>query len=46
MRMVPLTDLEREARAAGMTTLRENAMASVMRGLTTREEVLRVTIAD
>jgi len=46
MRMVPLTELEKMAKDGGMALLRENGMASVMRGLTTREEVVRVTTDD
>jgi len=34
------------ARAEGMKTLRENGMAKVMRGITTLEEIIRVTVGD
>jgi len=34
------------ARAEGMKTLRENGMAKVLRGITTLEEVVRVTVGD
>ncbi len=36
-------ELERLARAGGMSTLREDAVAKVRAGITTAEEALRVT---
>ena len=38
--------LKREARNEGMRTLRENAIMIMMRGVTTYQEVLRVTVED
>ena len=37
-------EIEREARAEGMTTLRENGMENVIEGITSLEEVLRTTV--
>jgi len=34
------------ARAEGMKTLRENGIAKVLRGITTLEEIIRVTVGD
>ncbi|MCL2028971.1 MAG: GspE/PulE family protein [Deltaproteobacteria bacterium] len=39
-------ELKRQARREGMTTLRENALSLMTSGLTTIEEVLRVTAPD
>ncbi|MBB6429513.1 GspE/PulE family protein [Algisphaera agarilytica] len=39
----PASELKRHAIAAGMTTLREDGAEKIARGLTTAEEVLRVT---
>ena len=43
MRMVPITELEQAAKKQGMKSIRENSMAKVLRGMTTREEVVRAT---
>jgi general secretion pathway protein E len=38
-----ITDIRRQAKADGMVTLRENAVAKLLAGVTTYHEVLRVT---
>ena len=43
---VPAAQLRRRAREAGMRTLREDGMRKVATGITTIEEVLRVTMKD
>ncbi|MBI2870263.1 MAG: Flp pilus assembly complex ATPase component TadA [Candidatus Omnitrophica bacterium] len=43
MRGVPESDLRLYARRAGMGTLRENGLAKVMRGITSLEEIMRLT---
>jgi type II secretory ATPase GspE/PulE/Tfp pilus assembly ATPase PilB-like protein len=40
------SQIKKQAVACGMRTLRQNALAKAARGLTTIEEVLRVTGAD
>ena len=42
----PEAEIKQQARRIGMTTLREDGMAKVLAGVTTLEEVLRVTAAD
>jgi type IV pilus assembly protein PilB len=42
----PATEIKRAAVKLGMKTLRQNALAKAARGLTTIDEVLRVTSAD
>jgi len=42
----PATEVKRVAMKLGMKTLRQNALAKAARGLTTIDEVLRVTSAD
>lgn len=42
----PEIEIRRKAHADGMVTLRQNAMALVLKGLTSVEEVARVTPAD
>ncbi len=42
-RLAPLAELRELTRAAGMVTLRQNGWAKVQAGITTVEEVLRVT---
>jgi len=39
-------ELKRQARKEGMMTLRENGIAKVLHGVTTPEEVMRVTVRD
>jgi type IV pilus assembly protein PilB len=39
-------EIKDAARKGGMTTLRENGLASVEQGLTTVEEIVRVTVGD
>lgn len=43
---VSATDLRNRARELGMRTLREDGLRKVMAGMTTLEEVLRVTMGD
>ncbi|MBL7157800.1 MAG: Flp pilus assembly complex ATPase component TadA [Candidatus Omnitrophica bacterium] len=38
--------IRREARAAGMKTLRENGIKKIISGITTIEDILRVTVGD
>jgi len=38
--------IKKEARKEGMETLRESGMRAVLKGITTIEEVLRVTAPD
>jgi type II secretory ATPase GspE/PulE/Tfp pilus assembly ATPase PilB-like protein len=38
--------IKQEARKEGMRTLRENGLVAALEGITTLEEVLRVTAAD
>jgi len=38
--------LKKKAREEGMTTLRENGVAKALKGITTLEEIVRLTIAD
>ncbi len=40
------TEIKRAAIASGMTTLRQSGLIKVAEGMTTIEEVLRVTMAD
>ncbi len=42
----PASDIKRMALKCGMKSLRQNALAKAARGLTTIEEVLRVSAAD
>jgi type II secretory ATPase GspE/PulE/Tfp pilus assembly ATPase PilB-like protein len=42
----PATEIKRVAIQLGMKTLRQNALAKAARGLTTIDEVLRVTSSD
>jgi hypothetical protein len=46
MRKVPVGDLRCYAMAKGMVTLREDGWAKVCEGITTVEEILRVTQED
>ncbi|MCD6288235.1 MAG: type II/IV secretion system protein, partial [Candidatus Hydrogenedentes bacterium] len=46
MARAPASEIKRKARELGMRTLRENALAKAVAGLTTLDEVLRVTAAD
>jgi type IV pilus assembly protein PilB len=46
VRRAPATELKRVAIKLGMSTLRQNALAKASRGLTTIDEVLRVTPSD
>jgi type IV pilus assembly protein PilB len=39
-------ELKRQARKEGMMTLRENGIAKILSGVTTPEEVMRVTVRD
>ena len=39
-------ELKRLGRKEGMMTLRENGVAKVLQGVTTPEEVMRVTVLD
>jgi type IV pilus assembly protein PilB len=39
-------EIKREASRLGMTTLRQSALAKLMEGAITFEEVVRVTMAD
>ncbi len=39
-------EIKRLARAEGMMTLRENGIAKIVQGVTTAEEVMRVTVRD
>jgi len=41
-----VADLKRAALARGVKTLRQSGLAKVREGVTTLEEVLRVTMAD
>ena len=43
---VPSSVLRSKARELGMTTLREDGARKVIAGMTTTEEVLRVTVGD
>jgi general secretion pathway protein E len=45
-KLEPETEIRKTAMKEGMTTLREDAWRKVRQGLTTIEEVLRVTAAD
>ena len=40
------TELKHQAMQEGMVTLRQSGVAKIVEGLTTVEEVLRVTMAD
>jgi len=40
------TDLKKEAIKSGLSTLRKSALNKMKQGLTTVEEVLRITFAD
>ena len=42
----PSTALRERARETGMRTLREDGIRKIMAGMTTHEEVLRVTMGD
>ena len=42
----PVKAIKTVARQEGMTTLRENALKLMFKGVTTIEEVLRVTVED
>ncbi len=44
--MAQENEIKRSARQEGMKTLRENGLAKAMAGVTTLEEVMRVTVAD
>jgi type IV pilus assembly protein PilB len=46
LRNVSTTDLKHEAVLLGMTTLRQSGIKKVIEGVTTVEEVLRVTFED
>ena len=39
-------DIEEQAKASGMVTLRQDGMAKAVKGITTLEEVLRVTVGE
>ena len=39
-------EMKRQGRKEGMMTLRENGIAKVIQGITTPEEVMRVTVLD
>jgi len=43
MRRAPLSELRREAHASGMTTLLEDGRRKIMRGITTPQELVRIT---
>ena len=43
---VPLLDLQKAALAGGMRTLQQSAIDKMLRGITTLEEVLRVTVGE
>ena len=43
---VTTTDLRRRAREVGMRTLREDGARKAVAGMTTANEVLRVTVGD
>ena len=43
---VPSNELRAKARELGMRTLREDGMRKVVSGMTTLQEVLRVTMGD
>jgi type II secretory ATPase GspE/PulE/Tfp pilus assembly ATPase PilB-like protein len=38
--------IKQKARAEGMKTLRENGLVLALKGITTLEEILKVTVAD
>jgi type II secretory ATPase GspE/PulE/Tfp pilus assembly ATPase PilB-like protein len=42
----PIKVIKTMARKEGMVTLRENALKLMLKGITTIEEVLRVTVED
>ena len=46
LQRVPQHEIRQVAKASGMMTLRESALVKLLNGLTTVEEVLRVTPAD
>jgi type IV pilus assembly protein PilB len=46
LRNVSTSDLKHEAVLLGMTTLRQSGIKKVIEGVTTVEEVLRVTFED
>ena len=39
-------EIKRQARKEGMMTLRQNGIAKALNGVTTPEEVMRVTVRD
>lgn len=43
MRRAPLSELRREARASGMRTLLEDGRGKIVRGITTPDELVRIT---
>jgi general secretion pathway protein E len=43
---IPLLDLQKAALASGMRTLQQSAIDKMLRGITTLEEVLRVTVGE
>ena len=45
-RRVPLAELQKSALAEGMVTLQQSAIDKMLRGITTFEEVLRVTLGE
>jgi type IV pilus assembly protein PilB len=46
MKRAPASDIKRKAMACGMRSLRQNCLAKAAKGLTTIEEVLRVSAED
>jgi type IV pilus assembly protein PilB len=46
LQKVPAGEIKEKARALGMRTLRENAIRKLKQGITTAEEVLRVTFSE
>lgn len=46
LRAAPEYEIKEAGRAEGMMTLRENGIAKILKGITTPEEVMRVTVRD